>query len=158
MPQIYNGLQSPLEYYAINGQDPSQASIAGLGLGRLPLINTTYLYYQASFKNPVLTGNANDKYSPMHTNALADTLTPKRGKGTADGIWLGNYTARYNYAGGDDFDINGQDPSQGSIAGTGIGRNQTFGINQGLWGYVAINQPSWYTTPDTSANIGQVVI
>jgi len=161
MPQIYNGSQSLLEHYAING-NPNPGSGPYAGLGRLQLITQTKVgtgkyVYAGPYKNPKITGNVNDKYSTTHTNALADATSPYNGKGTGDGITSGNYAAITNYAGGGYEDIKGQDPSQASIAGAGAGRNKQITINAGIWGYgpsaIAGNN---YISPNTSANIGQV--
>ena len=158
MPTPYNGGQSPLEYYAINGN----VAVNG-GLGRLALINQTTLKYQQSFKNPTITGNMSDKYTATHTNAAADATTPERGKGTGNQIDMVNthngITARYNYNGGDNFDINGQDPTQAPVTGAGLGRTPTVVYNAGLWGYgPSAIAGSDYSHPNTSQNIGQVII
>lgn len=155
MPQIYNGSQSLLEYYAINGNsNPGSGPYAGLG--RLQLINQTKVgygkyVYSGPYKNPTITGNANDKYSAVHTNALADTTSPYNGKGTGDGITNGVYAAINNYAGGSIEDINGVGTSAGS------GRNPQVTLNAGIWGYgPSAIAGSNYISPNTSANIGQV--
>jgi len=165
MPTIYNGGQSQLEFYAINGN----VSVNG-GLGRPVLINTTSLFYNASFKNPQITGNANDAYSLGHTNAIHDTQTPLRGKATNDIYDANNshngYVERYNFNGGDDFDILGGNAglqAGTSIAGTSLGRKSTLTLNAGYWGYgpgtIVPGQPgASYLYPNTSANIGQVHI
>ena len=162
MPVIYNGGQSQLEYYALNGN----VAVNG-GLGRPVLTTQTTLKYGASFKNPDITGNPSDKYNVGHTNAAADATTPERGKGTGSGVNLTNtqigYMARNNYNGGDDFDINGQAASQASQAGLGLGRKQTITLNVGTWGYGPDQSggganTNWYKTPNMSANIGQVTI
>jgi hypothetical protein len=160
-PIPYNGGQSRLEWYALNGQDPSQASLVGLGLGRPSLINQTTLKYGDSFKNPVLIGgDESHRYGVGHTNAIADATSPQRGKGTGDGVSNGEYSATLNYAGGDTFDINGQDPTQGSIVGLGLGRNASVSLNIGTWGYGYSSGNQYYHDifPDTSLNRGNVII
>jgi hypothetical protein len=164
MPTPYNGSQSPLEYYALNG-NPSNG-----GLGRPALLNTTTLFYLASFKNPDITGNPNDEYTTTHTNAIGDVTTPYRGKGTNDNVDMNNtwngYTGRHNYRGGDDFDImggNGALQAGVSQAGMGIGRQSSLVLNVATWGYGPDqtgggSTTNEYTQPDTSGNIGQVII
>jgi hypothetical protein len=165
MPTVYNGGQSQLEYYAINGN----VSVNG-GLGRPVLTNQTTLKYGASFKNPEITQNPNDKYDVGHTNAIGDAQTPFRGKGTMSSVDVTNtyngYIARNNYNGGDGFDINGGDTAQAagySKAGLALGRNNSVILNVGTWGYGpdVTNggaDTNWYKHPDISGNLGQVII
>jgi hypothetical protein len=80
-----------------------------------------------------------NNYSSTHTKALSDQLTPVKGKGT--GIFLDTYN------GGGDFDINGN-PTYG-----GSGRLAAYANNGSTWGFTP---DAYYTTPDTSANIGAV--
>lgn len=150
MPQIYNGEQSPLEYYAINGNPLYPGS------GRMAIIQQTKIgttkYQYTSYKNPEITGNANDKYSVNHTNAISDNETPYNGKGTGDGISLGMYSAIENYNGGSIEDING------TVAVVGSGRNQQIKLNASTWGYGPdVVAGSRYVSPDTSKNSGQVI-
>jgi len=135
----YNGNQSPLEYYAINGN-----TLNG-GLGRTKSLNATTLYYGQSFKNPVITSNPNDQYSSTHTNAISDAKTPYRGKGTSGFLDITNQN------GGDDFDRFGANNWIGS------GRYAAYANNLGTWGYDYQAGHS-YTQPNTSLNIGQVII
>ena len=163
MPVIYNGKQSQLEYYALNGN----VSVNG-GLGRPVLTIQTTLKYADSFKNPELNGkNSAVQYGVKHTNALADKTTPERGKGTGSGVNLNDtsigYMARNNYTGGDDFDINGQDKTQAPATGAGVGRNKTVTLNISTWGYGPDisnggANTNWYKHPDTTGNVGQVDI
>lgn len=150
MPTIYNGEQSQLEFYAINGNSLYPGS------GRMAIIQQTKIgttkYKYNSYKNPDITGNPNDKYDVNHTNALSDSETPYNGKGTGDGISLGMYSAIENYKGGSIEDING------AVGQVGSGRNAQIKLNAGTWGYgpdaVA---GSRYVSPDTSKNTGQVI-
>lgn len=82
-----------------------------------------------------------NKYGPTHTRALSDQQTPVEGKGT--GIFLDTIN------GGGSLDINGNP----SIVGSG--RLSAIALNEGTWGYGPNNH---YTAPDTSANVGQVVL
>ena len=159
-PVPYNGNQSRLEYYALNGN----VGVNG-GLGRPVLITQTTLLYGSSFKNPVITKNVNDQYGPTHTNAIHDSATPNRGKGTGGGIVNGNFSVITNYNGGDDYDINGGNTSVGnSLAGTGIGRSSSLSNNLAVWGYSpldsagAVTNVNNYKVPNMSANVGQVII
>ena len=152
MPQVYNGQQSPLEYYAINGNSLYPGS------GRLAIINQTKIGtgkygFQGPYKNPQITGNPNDKYGMTNTNALADAQSPYNGRGTGDGVTQGVYAAITNYAGGNTEDINGV-PSQ-----AGSGRNQEITLNAATWGYgPAVIAGGNYVSPNTAGNVGQVVI
>ena len=96
---------------------------------------------------PINTYNNFDKannYTATHTRALADATTPIYGKGT------GQFLDIYNYAAGGDWDIHGnQANSQGS------GRIPAFANNYGTWGY---DPGHYYIHPDTSKNVGQVII
>lgn len=148
----YNGGQSPLEDYAINGNPLYPGS------GRLALINQTAIgtgkyTFQGPYKNPQITGNANDSYSDTNTNALADNLSPYNGRGTGDGVSQGVFGAINNYAGGNIEDRFGVPSLPGS------GRNPQITLNAATWGY-GPNQiaGSNYIAPNTSQNIGQVVI
>lgn len=149
MPQVYNGQQSQLEYYAINGRTEYPGS------GRMAIIQQTKIgttkYQYTSYKNPLITGNPNDMYSVTHTNAISDNETPYNGKGTGDGVSLGMYSAIENYGGGSIEDING------AVSQPGSGRNPQIRLNAGTWGYGpdAI-AGSRYVAPDTSKNTGQV--
>lgn len=81
--------------------------------------------------------NSAQNYGSTHTRALSDDLTPVNGKGT------GVYMDIFN--GGSSTDIYGAP----NAIGSGRIGNTTF--NQ-------YNQGNGYTTPDTSANVGQVTI
>ena len=164
-PIPYNGSQSPLEYYALNGN----VSVNG-GLGRPVLITQTSLYYGHSFKNPLLS-SPNDIYNLAHTNAKGDATTPFRGKSTGD---LTNMTntqigmmARNNYNGGDTFDIDGgiagMKAGWSYLVGEALGRKKSLILNQSTWGYSpdqsnAGANTNWYKRPDPALNIGQVII
>jgi hypothetical protein len=84
----------------------------------------------------IYTLNSN-QYSRTNTRALSDDETPIQGKGT--GIFLD--TAN----GGGSLDINGVPEEPGS------GRIGNLAFNE-------FGEQNPYTTPDTSGNIGQVVI
>lgn len=161
MPQIYNGSQSPLEYFALNGR-PEYAGSGRLAIIQSTKIGETKYTFQGPYKNPDISGTQNTKYSALHTNARADALSPYNGKGTGNNIDISNtengVTARHNWNGGSVEDING-------IASlVDSGRNKQYQKNAGLWGYGPGSEPnapaigSKYVTPNTSLNIGQVVI
>jgi hypothetical protein len=156
MPQVYNGGQSPLEYYAINGR-PEYA-----GSGRIALLSTTFIgttkyAFQGPYKNPIISGSQNTKYSVTHTNAVSDSLSPYNGKGTGNQIDMNNtyngVTARVNYNGGSVEDRLGVASQPGS------GRSPQIVNNAALWGYgPAVIAGGNYIAPNMSQNIGQVVI
>lgn len=165
-PVPYNGNQSRLEYYALNGN----TAVNG-GLGRQVLLNKSEIMYKKSFKNNLYGApNGSDVYGLSHTNAIDDTVTPYRGKATNNNIDTINtengITARYNYKGGDKFDKDGGSAilqAGYSTAGLGLGRKLSLSLNQNTWGYSpdqtggasTIND---YHTPNMSLNKGQVVI
>ena len=88
--------------------------------------------------------SASNSYSATHTRALADQQTPNYGKGTGNFLDIENYTA------GSAIDINGN-----QITANGSGRIPAFANNYGTWGYDPTHR---YTHPDTSGNVGQVII
>ena len=152
MPQIYNGGQSPLEFYAING-NPLYPGSGRLAIIQQTKIGLTKYNFQGPYKNPQITGNVNDQYGLNNTNAVSDTLSPYNGRGTGDGVSNGVYGAIYNYAGGNTEDINGTLGVQGS------GRNPQVILNSGIWGYGPTQiAGSDYAIPNTAANVGQVII
>ena len=74
-------------------------------------------------------------------------------RGQADSYYHRAPLAHYGGVGGD-YDINGNQALYG-----GSGRNPEIVLNAGLWGYGPSQiAGSDYTHPDTSLNIGQVVI
>ncbi len=83
--------------------------------------------------------NADDanNYCSTHTRALSDNKTPEAGKGT--GVFLDTFN------GGTETDING------NPAVVGSGRKGNIVINQ-------YNKDIQYEHPDTSGNIGQIII
>jgi len=85
-----------------------------------------------------------NNYSQTHTRALADQTTPNYGKGTGNFLDINNYNA------GSDWDKLGN-----PAVAVGGGRNPMFANNLATWGY-GVN--SNYKKPDTSKNIGQVII
>jgi hypothetical protein len=78
-----------------------------------------------------------NNYSETHTRALSDQTTPINGKGT--GVFLDTNN------GGGSLDVNGVPQAAGS------GRLANLAVNQ-------YNQNNGYTHPNTSGNIGQVII
>jgi hypothetical protein len=152
MPQIYNGGQSPLENYAING-NPLYPGSGRLAIIQQTKIGNTKYAFKGPYKNPQITGNVNDQYGLNNTNAVSDTLSPYNGRGTGDGVSNGVYGAIYNYNGGNIEDINGTTAVQGS------GRNPQVTLNAGVWGYGPTQiAGSDYVSPNTAANVGQVII
>lgn len=88
---------------------------------------------------PMNTYNADttQNYRATHTRALSDDVTPVNGKGTGQILDTAN--------GGSSADIYG-------VAGvSGSGRLASLATNQ-------YNANNGYTAPDTSGNVGQVVI
>jgi len=83
-----------------------------------------------------------NNYTATNTRALADTQTPENGKGTGDNEVE---AASENYNGGSATDKFGNPSIPGS------GRNPAFSMNQ-------FNPSNKYIAPDTSANVGQVVL
>ena len=90
MPQVYNGGQSPLEFYAINGNTLYPGS-GRLAIIQQSAIGTAKYAFQGPYKNPQITNNVNDAYGATNTNALADNQSPYNGRGTGDGIVQGIY-------------------------------------------------------------------
>ena len=118
------------------GQSPLEAAAIAARATLLP-INT---YNNAAAAN---------EYSATHTRAMSDTTTPIYGKGS------GGYLDIDNYAGvGGDWDINGNQANS-----VGSGRMPAFALNSSTWGYgpVGLGMQN-YQHPNTSANIGQVII
>jgi hypothetical protein len=118
------------------GQSPLEAAAIAARNTLLP-INT---YNNA---NPA------NEYSATHTRAVSDQTTPVYGKGS------GQYLDIDNYGGvGGSYDIYGNQSLY-----IGSGRVPAFAMNSGMWGYgpVGLGLQN-YTHPDTSANIGQVII
>ena len=93
--------------------------------------------YKQDWNSP---SSVNDQYSPTHTRALSDTITPIYGKGTGGFLDTGNYNA------GGEFDRYGNPTIMGS------GRNNAIIQNQAQWGYGPTQN---YTIPNTSGNAGQ---
>lgn len=87
---------------------------------------------------------AANQYNPTHTRAITDQNTPNYGRGT------GNFLDIENYAAGTNWDVFGNP----SVA-VGGGRNPMFANNYGTWGYDPNHK---YQQPNTSLNIGQVII
>jgi hypothetical protein len=93
--------------------------------------------------------SATNEYSATHTRAVSDASTPIYGKGS------GGFLDINNYAGvGGDWDVNGN-----PLNSVGSGRNNNIILNSGIWGYgPAAISGSDYIHPNTSLNIGQVII
>lgn len=152
MPIIYNGSTSRLEDIAING-NPAFPNTGRLNLMGLTKIGTGKYTFDGPYKNSIITGDANDEYGVGNTNALSDNLTPYNGKGTGDGISNGELTARYNYNGGNLED------RTGTLSANNAGRNPLITLNASIWGYGPSQiSGSQYIAPDTSLNVGQVII
>ncbi len=152
MPTPYNGGQSPLENYAINGNPLYPGSGRLAIIGQTKIGNTKYTF-QGPYKNPEITGSQSSQYGLTNTNAVADTLSPFNGKGTGDGVTNGVFAAKNNYKGGNIEDINGVASQPGS------GRNPQLTNNASTWGYgPSVVAGSNYVAPNMSGNRGQVVI
>lgn len=152
MPTPYNGGQSPLENYAINGNPlyPGTGRLAIIGQTKIG--NTKYAF-KGPYKNPEITGSQSTQYGLTNTNAIADSLSPYNGRGTGDGVTQGVYGAITNYKGGNVEDINGVSSQPGS------GRNPQVTLNAGTWGYgPAAIAGGNYVAPNMAGNTGQVVI
>ena len=117
------------------GQSPMEAAAIAARITLLP-INT---YNNASFSN---------EYSATHTRALSDQTTPIWGKGSGQFLDINNYGGV-----GGSYDTNGNQIYAGS------GRLPIMGMNNSLWGYGpnGLNMTN-YQQPDSSLNIGQVII
>jgi hypothetical protein len=117
------------------GQSPLEAAAIQARNSLIPI--NTYNYY----------ADAN-KYSAIHTRALSDQTTPVYGKGSGEFLDINNYDGV-----GGQFDVIGTQTQAGS------GRNQQITLNAVTWGY-GPNQiaGSYYTQPNTSLNVGQVII
>jgi len=117
------------------GQSPLEAAAIAARATLIP-INTYNSYAPAN------------QYSPTHTRAISDTTTPIYGKGSGGFLDIDNYGGV-----GGDFDINGNANYAGS------GRNPEIGLNNSLWGYGPNGLGmTTYQHPNTSLNIGQVII
>jgi len=96
--------------------------------------------------NNVATAN---EYTATHTRALSDKTTPIYGKGSGDFLDIDNYTGV-----GGEWDINGNQSNA-----VGSGRNPAMSLNGSTWGYGPSPLGfSNYQSPDTSKNIGQIII
>jgi len=118
------------------GQSPLEAAAIAARNTLIP-INT---YNNADSAN---------EYSATHTRAISDQTTPIYGKGS------GQFLDIENYGGvGGDYDINGNQSLY-----IGSGRIPAIATNGSLWGYGPVPLGlEYYTQPDTSANIGQVIL
>ena len=152
MAEFYNGSQSKLEYYAINGHPSYPNSGRNVIINHTKIGNGKYTF-NGPYKNPQITGDENSQYGISNTNALADEQTPYNGRGTGDGVTNGVFGAIYNYNGGNYEDKNGAPNISGS------GRTSQIIMNASIFGY----GPSQiagenYIAPDMSGNIGQIII
>jgi hypothetical protein len=117
------------------GQTPMEAAAIAARAMLIPI--NTYNNYAPS-----------NEYTATHTRALSDSTTPIYGKGSGGFLDIDNYGGV-----GGDFDINGNSSYVGS------GRNPELSMNNSLWGYGPVGLGMIvYQTPDTSLNIGQVII
>jgi hypothetical protein len=93
--------------------------------------------------------SASNNYTATHTRALSDSTTPIHGKGSGGFLDITNY----NGVGGE-WDKNGNQANA-----VGSGRIPAFALNASSWGYGpnALGMQT-YQAPNTSANIGQVII
>lgn len=100
-------------------------------------------------KNTYNNFDAANQYGATHTRAISDTKSPINGKGS------GQFLDIYNYGGvGGDWDIHG---NQANAAGSG--RNPEITLNASTWGYgPSAVAGSNYTSPNTSLNVGQVIV
>jgi hypothetical protein len=118
------------------GQSPLEAA-AIIARNTLIPINTYNNYAVAN------------EYTATHTRALSDNTTPIYGKGS------GQFLDIDNYAGvGGDWDVNGN-----QLNSVGSGRNPQFALNGSTWGYgpAGLGMTN-YQHPNTSLNVGQVII
>ena len=118
------------------GQTPLEAAAIAARASLIPI--NTYNNYAVA-----------NEYTATHTRAVSDLTTPVNGKGSGGFLDIDNYP---NVGG--TYDINGN-----FAVAPGSGRNPMLGLNNGLWGY----GPSGlgmtrYLPPNTSLNIGQVII
>ena len=90
-----------------------------------------------------------NEYTATHTRALSDATTPIYGKGSGQFLDIDNYGGV-----GGDWDINGN--ASNSV---GSGRNPQMSLNNATWGYGpnGLGMTN-YQHPNTSLNIGQVII
>jgi hypothetical protein len=90
-----------------------------------------------------------NEYTATHTRAVSDASTPIYGKGS------GNFLDIDNYAGvGGDWDINGR-----AATAIGSGRNPALSLNSATFGYGPVGlSMTPYVAPNTSLNVGQVII
>ena len=107
---------------------------------------------QRAFLIPINTYNnaaPANTYTATHTRALSDGLTPIYGKGSGQFLDIDNYGGV-----GGEWDRNGNQSNS-----VGSGRNPLLTLNSASWGYGPTGLGmSLYTQPNTSLNIGQVII
>lgn len=117
------------------GQSPMEAAAIAARATLIPI--NTYNNYAPS-----------NEYTSTHTRALSDSTTPVYGKGSGGFLDIDNYGGV-----GGTFDINGNSIYAGS------GRNPELSLNNSLWGYGPAGlSMTVYQHPNTSLNIGQVII
>lgn len=92
---------------------------------------------------------AANEYTATHSRALSDSITPIYGKGSGGFLDIDNYSGV-----GGDWDKNGN-----QLNSIGSGRNPAFALNGSIWGYGPTGLGMTpYKHPNTSGNIGQVII
>ena len=90
-----------------------------------------------------------NEYTATHTRALSDATTPIYGKGSGQFLDIDNYGGV-----GGDWDVN-----RNASNSVGSGRNPQMSLNNATWGYGpnGLGMTN-YQHPNTSLNIGQVII
>jgi hypothetical protein len=118
------------------GQTPLE--VAAIAARNILIPQNTY--NNAAFAN---------EYTATHTRAMSDSLTPIWGKGSGGFLDINNYAGVGGY-----WDINGY---SGNYPGSG--RNPELILNASTWGYGPWQIAGGdYVHPNTSGNIGQVII
>jgi len=118
------------------GQSPLEANA---------IIQRNILMAISTYNNAAAANN----YTATHTRALSDNTTPVYGKGSGGFLDIDNYGGV-----GGDWDINGN-----QLNSVGSGRNPAMSLNGSSWGYgpAGLGMTN-YQHPNTSGNVGQVII